>query len=405
MTNALLAFFGVMLLLRWWLFIGAALVHLLRRLPDVPEELDVDVDVLVPAFNEERVLEGTVRSILASDHRRLKVVLIDDGSSDGTAAVMARLARDERVQALILPENIGKADALNAAFATTRAPVIVTVDADTVLDPSAVRFLAGRLSEPGVGAVASNLKVGNRDRLLTRWQSVEYVTGLHIDRRALDVLGCVTTVPGAAGAWRRSAVSRAGGWSHATLTEDTDLTLTLLEQGQEVVFEPRAIAWTEAPVSPYDLLRQRTRWMFGYLQNLWRHRSSFLHSSTLGWIGLPNLLYAHVLVFLLPIPGWIGALRVLQWQGWTPLMVGLGSFLAADLLVSGFAFAADRERLADLAQVPLQRLVWPLLLYLSFARVWLGVVRGEVVPWATPRRLGGLADRASIGTIGEMRDP
>lgn len=404
MLSALLAALATLLAARWWMLVLCAGAHLLRRLPDIPEAVPLDVELLVPAYNEARVLEATVRSALASDHARLRVVIIDDGSTDGTGALAAQLAAEhDRVEAILQPANGGKAAALQAAVAASRADVLVTVDADTVVAPTAVRALAARLLDPRVDAVAGNVKVGNRDRPLTRWQHVEYVTALHIDRRALDVLDCITTVPGAAGAWRRSSVVRAGGWSSDTRTEDTDLTLAMLRQGAHIVFEPRAEAFTEAPGTLGDLIRQRARWMFGYLQCLAKHRAAFFRPTVLGWFGMPNLFYAHFAVFVLPVFGWLTADQVVATAGTRPLWTGLSLFLAGELVLSGWALWVDGESLADLTAVPAQRLAWPVLLYVTFARVWGRVLTAREVPWWSPERQGALADHTVGGGEGAVR--
>lgn len=395
MFDLFLGALATALVVRWWAIVAGALVHLLRAAPPVPEVVDADVALLVPAYNESRVLAGTVASALASDHARLQIVLIDDGSTDDTWAVAQELARTHaHVHAVQMPQNGGKAAALQLGLRSTEASFIVTVDADTILAPDAIRTLAARLLDGTTAAVAGNVKVGNRDRALTRWQNVEYITALHVDRRALDTLGCVTTVPGAAGAWRREAVLAAGGWTTDTRTEDTDLTLAMLRRGERIVFEPRAVAWTEAPTSLGDLLRQRTRWMFGYLQCIWKHRAAFLTPTMLGVFGMPNLAYAHFIVFLLPVPGWLAADRVWTLSGGVePLVAGTAIYLFGEILLSGWAYLVDGEDLHELAHVPGQRLFWPFLLSATFVHVWLRILSGSQVPWWSPQRQGVLADR------------
>src|SRR5207302_4418260 len=131
---------------------------------------------------------------------------------------------------------------------------------DTVIAPDAVSYLVPRFLNPKVGAVAGNAKVGNRVNLWTRWQALEYITSQNFERRALNVLGAVSVVPGAIGAWRTSAVRDAGGYHVDTVAEDADLTIALLQRGYRVEYEDMAIAYSEAPANDKSLMRQRFRW-------------------------------------------------------------------------------------------------------------------------------------------------
>ena len=138
--------------------------------------------------------------------------------------------------------------------------------------------------------------------LWTRWQALEYITSQNFERRALNVLGAVSVVPGAIGAWRTSAVREAGGYHTDTVAEDADLTMALLRHGYRVQYEDLALAYTEAPINANGLMRQRFRWSFGILQSVWKHRSVFARKGALGWVAsaqyrhLPNLAAAGVAV-------------------------------------------------------------------------------------------------------------
>lgn len=374
----------------------------LRRGRPAPAGPLLPVTVVVPAFNEERVLEGTVASLLASDHPDLEIVLVDDGSTDGTALLARRLAeRHPRVRALILPRNGGKAAALNAGIAGSTRPHVVTVDADTLLAPDALRRLCEALG-PGVDAVASNVKVGNRLKWINVWQSLEYVVGLNLHRRAQAGLGCITTIPGAACAFRRDALLAVGGYSTDTVVEDTDLTLTLLEHGRRVVYEPRAVALTEAPDTVGGLFRQRTRWARGYLQCLWKHRRSFLRADTLGWFGMPDLLFVNVLVYGLVPLSVPGLLSLLAPAGASAFLGALASLFALDLAIAAGAYLVDREDLREVPHVPLRRLLWPWFLLAVFAvAAWRTLAGGA--GWGKPARRGLLADAARGGGTGVLR--
>ncbi len=398
--DATMAAAGVALTARLVLLVLTAgwdvLSRRLRPLPERPPDgLDwPEVAVLVPAYNEARVIEATVRSILASDYPRLRVVVIDDGSTDDTWHVVSGLAQgDSRVLGVPQRPNQGKAEALNAGLAACDdLQLVVTVDADTLLDPGAIKLLvAPLLHDPQVASVASNLKVGNRNTWLTRFQSLEYVVGINLGRRAQATLGCITTVPGAAGAFRRQALLEVGGYSPQTRTEDTDLSLDLLRQGWRILFQPLALSFTEAPSTWRGLMHQRTRWMYGYLQNILKHRRAFLRLDSLGWFGMPNLVFLHFLVFPLFLVSLPYMVRVTEWttaQGLVGFALGLWGL---DICLATAAYLVDREDPRDLILAPFQRVFWPFFLLAVFFRVWALVLGRRVVGWHKLVREGDLA--------------
>src|SRR5262249_47217269 len=210
-----------LLALRTLVIVALALWHRRSRAAPRPGPAPAPT-VLVPAYNEEATIGTTLDSLLAQVGGRPEVIVIDDGSTDRTAEVAERAGVRVLRQA-----NSGKWAALNRGVAAARDGVVVAIDADTVLDPHAVARLARWFTEPDFGAVSGTAKVGNRHTLLTTWQHVEYVTGFNLDRRAYAKLNAITVVPGAIGAWRRSALLAVGGYSGRTLAEDCDLTITL----------------------------------------------------------------------------------------------------------------------------------------------------------------------------------
>ncbi len=251
------------------------------------------VAVLIPAYNEETVIVRTIRSVLNSDYKNLRVIVIDDGSSDRTAEVAAAAYSREiaagRLQVLT-KKNGGKAAALNYALDRINEEIYVGIDADTVIAADAISKLIPHFEDPRIGAMAGNAKVGNRVNLWTRWQALEYITSQNFERRALDLMHVVTVVPGAIGAWRTAPVKAAGGYPVDTVAEDADLTMNLLEQRWRVDYEDRALAYTEAPIDAKGLMRQRFRWSFGTLQAVWKHRAAFVRNKAMGLFALPNIL-------------------------------------------------------------------------------------------------------------------
>jgi len=259
------------------------------------------VAVLIPSYNEEKVIVRTIRSVLNSDYHNLHIIVIDDGSTDKTAEVASAAYAAEiaagHVQVLTMP-NGGKAAALNYALDRIAEDVYVGIDADTVIAPDAISKLIPHFEDMCIGAVAGNAKVGNRVNLWTRWQALEYITSQNFERRALDLFHVVTVVPGAIGAWRTAAVKAVGGYPINTVAEDADLTMALLEVPLKVVYEDRSLAFTEAPIDAKGLMRQRFRWSFGILQAIWKHRMAFVRNKAMGLFALPNIL---VFQMLLPL--------------------------------------------------------------------------------------------------------
>jgi cellulose synthase/poly-beta-1,6-N-acetylglucosamine synthase-like glycosyltransferase len=255
------------------------------------ESFEPLVSVIVPAYNEQKVICRTIDSLLASDYPKLEIIVVDDGSTDGTYEIaLERFGHRENVSILTKP-NSGKADALNVGLRNAKGDIVVALDADTIFTTKTISALAHRFADESVGAVAGNAKVGNRVNLVTRWQALEYVTSQNFDRRAFASLNCITVVPGAVGAWRRSLLEQVGGFSSDTLAEDQDLTIEVRKLNYRVGYEENAIAYTEAPDTLKNLAKQRFRWSFGTLQCMWKHRKALFNPKygTLGFVAMPNV--------------------------------------------------------------------------------------------------------------------
>ena len=272
--------------------------------------------VLIPAYNEEAVIVDTVEAALASDYPRLEVLVVDDGSADRTAElVRENFGRDPRVRLLQQP-NRGKPSALNHGLAEATGQVIVSIDADTIVDPEAMPRLVRHFADPKVGAVAGNVKVANRNRWLTRWQALEYITSQNLEKRAFDLLNCIPVVPGAVGAWRADVLRESGGFSGDTVAEDTDLTLTIRRNGWKILYDEDAIGRTEVPETVDTLIRQRFRWTFGTLQAVWKHRDTAGNPKygTLGWVAIPNIfLFQIILPLVSPVIDLLFMLSLVLW--------------------------------------------------------------------------------------------
>ncbi len=363
------------------------------------------VSVLVPAYNEESVIERCVESLLEADYPDLRIVIIDDGSTDHTVeTVQRRWASDPRVT-LLTEENQGKWHAENYALDTIETPIFVGVDADTVIAPDAISWLVQQFKDPRVGAVAGYVEVGNPSSLLTRFQALEYIVGQGLARRAFEVFNGILVVPGAIGAWRTEAVRKAGLYSPSTITEDADLTVAVHRAGYLVRFEEKALAYTEAPERVGALMRQRIRWSLGMLQTSWKHRGALAEGRSVGLISIVDAIWVGFITFLLsPLVYLLGALYLVRagfflvTNGFSGIdtmqLVLLGSVLGlvlVDVITALAAFLLDRRRdLRLVALVPLTRLGYRQLLMVAALRALARAVTGKLYGWNKLRRTGAV---------------
>jgi cellulose synthase/poly-beta-1,6-N-acetylglucosamine synthase-like glycosyltransferase len=348
---------------------------------------------VVPAYNEAAGIAATMRSMIASSYPGpIEVVVVDDGSTDGTADIVRRFGLPGVT--LIRQPNAGKPAALNRGIAEARHDILVLVDGDTVFQPGTIERLVSPMRARDVGAVSGNTKVGNRNGILGRWQHIEYVMGFNLDRRMFDVLGTIPTVPGAIGAFRRAALAAVGGLSAETLAEDTDLTMALCRSPWRVVYEPGAVAWTEAPASLRQLWRQRYRWCYGTMQAMWKHKRALVETGPSGRFGRRCLTYLALYHVLLPlIAPVVDVFSVYGLVFLNPVKVTLFwlSFVLLQALAGGYALWLDRERLRSLWVLPLQQLVYRQLLYLVTIQSVITALVGTRQRWQVIERAGVFA--------------
>ena len=239
------------------------------------------ISVLIPCFNEEENAEETITHALALDYPELEVIAINDGSRDGTAAVLERLAAlHPRLRVIHLAENQGKAVALRTGALLARHEILVCIDGDALLDRHAAHWLVRHFVEdPGVAAVTGNPRIRNRSTILGRVQVGEFSCIVGTIKRAQRTFGRIFTVSGVITAFRRLAVHQVDYWSTDVLTEDIDITWKLYRAGWEVRFEPRALTWILMPETLRGLWKQRLRWATGGAQTLLRNLDAWLQPS------------------------------------------------------------------------------------------------------------------------------
>jgi cellulose synthase/poly-beta-1,6-N-acetylglucosamine synthase-like glycosyltransferase/peptidoglycan/xylan/chitin deacetylase (PgdA/CDA1 family)/spore germination protein YaaH len=374
----------------------------------VPLTYAPGVSVIVPAYNEEKVVVQTIASLLNQKYAgRLEIVLVDDGSADDTALICQEAYGSHPQVSVYKKENGGKASALNYGINLAKHEIVIGLDADTVFDDDTVAELVQPLQHEKVAAVAGNAKVGNRINLVTRWQALEYVTSQNFDRRAFALLDCITVVPGAVGAWRRSVVLEVGGFKEDTLAEDQDLTLDMRRAGYSVRYADGAVAYTEAPDTLRGLAKQRFRWSFGTLQCTWKHRDAFFRTKygSLGWVALPNVfLFQLLLPAISPIADFMFVYSIISVylnagshsidDRLTYALVDLEKvftyyaiFLLVDWLAAVIAFLMEPEEDKQLTWlIFIQRFAYRQVMYWVVVRSFAAALSGRLVGWGKLER-------------------
>jgi peptidoglycan-N-acetylglucosamine deacetylase len=367
-----------------------------RRSTSVPTDFGPAISVLIAAFNEEKVIAATLRAVLANDHPgAIEVLVVDDGSLDRTAAEVEKISReDERVR-FVRQNNRGKAVALQRGLALVQHEFVVFLDADTHVRGDTLRLLVRPMSDGRVVAVSGHVKVGNLRSFIARCQALEYTCGFNLDRRAYDRWNCITVVPGAISALRRSAIAGAGGLSLDTLAEDTDLTLALHKGENRIAYTPDAIAWTEAPETLRTLARQRFRWAYGTLQCLWKHRDKVCNwrYRALGWFSLPSVWFFQILlVALTPVVDFF-LLASLPFGVWRAVLPFVVIFVAMDVILATLACVLERESILHAWRIIPMRLIYrPLLSYVIWKAI-LRAVKGAWVGWGKLERTASVPVR------------
>jgi biofilm PGA synthesis N-glycosyltransferase PgaC len=349
------------------------------------------VTVIVPAYNEGIVIVNSVRSLLQSKYRKIEILIVDDGSTDDTWSIAAKLdSRYKRVRS-IYQQNSGKATALNNAMSQAKGDIVICVDADTIFPPQTIGNLVRHFQDESVAAVAGVIKVGNVNNMLTRWQMLEYTVSIAIDRNAHSYLNSIMIIPGACGAWRKSVVQQAGGFSHSTLAEDCDMTIKIQQLNRyRIVQENDAISYTEAPDFIAALTKQRFRWMFGNIQSLWKHRT-MLFNRKYRWLGMfimPNSLISIIIPLLFwPLLAYLSIQNILN-GNFMILLIYFCITLTIQFIVSAIGLHLARERMTLLWAVPFARFIYgPIRLYILYKTV-ITALRGSYVGWNKLLRAG-----------------
>jgi poly-beta-1,6 N-acetyl-D-glucosamine synthase len=361
------------------------------------------VSIVVPAYNEELNSVRTVNSLLSQDYPQIEIIFVDDGSKDKTFETVHEQFKQNPKVRVFSKANGGKASALNFGIEKANGDFLVCIDADTQLKTDAVSLLMQKFDEENVAAVAGNVKVGNEVNMITKWQSIEYITSQNFDRRAFDLLNCITVVPGAIGAFKKEAVIAAGGFTTDTLAEDCDLTMRLLRKGYIIRNCTSAISYTEAPQTFRQFLKQRFRWSFGVMQCFWKHRDTIFNSKykNFGMIAMPNILiYQIILPILAPLADIILVLSLLAASfgivvaSIPHIILYYFIFTLVDIAGAALAFAYEKENAVKLIWMLPQRLVYRQLMYYILLKSFNKAIKGEMQGWGALKRTGTVKEMA-----------
>lgn len=364
----------------------------------VPANQLPPVSIIVPGYNEEVTVIKTIQSLLKTEYPAFEIIFIDDGSKDKTYELVNSAYGNHPLVKVLTKPNGGKATALNFGINHAQYNFVVCIDADTQLKDDAIYHLMTYFTDEEIGAVAGTVKVGNENNLITRWQSIEYITAQNMDRRAFDLINSITVVPGAIGAFRKSAIFKAGGFTYDTLAEDCDLTMRILKQGYVVKNSDEAIAYTEAPETLSGLLKQRFRWSFGVIQSFWKNRDALFNPKYkfFGMLGMPNILiFQIVLPLFSPLADLIMIFGLFSDKPGKILAYYAG-FVLIDFIVAVIAFWMQKEDYKKLIYIIPQRFIWRQLMYYVLYKSIRKALKGELSGWGALKRTGNVTIKKDV---------
>lgn len=348
------------------------------------------VSILVPGYNESKTLANCIDSLVTQTYPKTEILFINDGSSDDTLTVARRLQKQYKQLRVLDSKHGGKAKALNKGIAAAKGEIVVCIDADSIFMPDTVKQLVLTFQNPEVAAVGGNVKVANRNRLLSRQQALEYITGLTLQRRTFAHLGCMQVISGAIGAFRRDVLREIGGYPSDTVVEDMDVTIELSKRGYKVAYNPQAIAFTEAPETLKDFLKQRYRWTYGGFQVLAKHRKAIWRreANQIGRIGMPYfLIFPWVDVFVSLLFVFTIGRIIFTGQDYALLVVYAAMCVVQALLIV-YALRMDKEDKRLVALALLDTMVYYHLLNYTTLRAGVNYLRKKHTTWNKLQRYG-----------------
>ena len=346
------------------------------------------ISIIVPAYNEEKWISRTIESLLEADYPKKEIIIVDDGSTDNTySKAMQYASKDVKI---FHKENGGKSSAMNYGMLFAKGEIIFTVDGDGVINRQALKSMVAEFTNPEVAGVAGNVKVVNRDNLITHCQALEYVTAINLIKRATAILGVVQVMPGPLTAFRRIVAEQVGKYDKDTLTEDFDITIKILKVGNIVQSNSTGIAYTEAPSTIKGLYKQRLRWYQGNIQTFFKHRN-VISNPKFGLLN--NLIFPLLLIhtFVLPWSGIFslaaGLFAIMQGEIFYVLEISI-FFIILQTLESLLAIDIDKEDRKLALYSPALIYGYKHLLDLIKIKALLDIIFKRKVAWTSVERVG-----------------
>ncbi|HUW66603.1 MAG TPA: glycosyltransferase [Candidatus Nanoarchaeia archaeon] len=388
-------FYGFMfiLILRLVVLCSLSLMYTLLKIKDdikiLKKESDtfIPFSIIVPAYNEEVTISSCIESMLNLDYPSYEVIVVDDGSKDKTLNEASKFLM-KGVQ-VIHQENTGKPGAINMGIKNASGDIIITVDADSKLHPKSLKWISRRFSKnQRLGAVAGNVKIDHSRGVLKILQSLEYTTSINLGRKSQSLFHCVMIVPGAIAALKTEALHKAGYFSSDTFAEDFDITMRILQAGYHVEYESRAVAFTQAPESIEDLMKQRRRWNRGITQVLAKYQCMYMNPKygLAGLVGVPYMWFEQgscILNFFLLSMLITSAFINLQI---TSLTIGILIYWGLTILVSIFAELMDP--MPSIREIIISPLYLPYNIFLDVISMmaFIEEILNITMKWEKPKR-------------------
>ncbi len=392
-----LVIFLFILLIRYFAILFLAYFYMTRYTVESKPGYYPFVSIIVPVYNEGVVLRYSIESLLDIDYPNYEIIIVNDGSTDNTAEIGETMVgyhhgRSSIVKiSLINKPNGGKSKALNAGIQYSEAQFVLCMDGDSQLTPNTLKMAMRHFDDPAVGAVAGNVKVQNRKKMLTDLQALEYLEGLNLARSAQGFIQMVNIIPGPIGVFRKVTLRDAGFYSSDTFAEDADVTLKILAKGWKIIYEPNAIAYTEAPSSIYQLLKQRYRWTRGILQAIRKHKR-YLYNPTVNFnnsfimwsMFYEALIWPAMNIFVnlyFIIVALLYGIHITLFLWWVGIAV-------LDLMSAVFCIAAEKEEFRLVPYAIVYRLFFILLIDVTKAAATVEEFLGIKMTWGKLERTG-----------------
>lgn len=356
-------------------------------------KLEKFISVVIPSYNEEITLENCIKGLIAQTHENYEIVIVDDGSKDQTLKIAYELQekyKDKKIK-VITQKNGGRSSAINLGIKNSDGEIIVCLDADSIFSKDTLHNLSNAFNnDEKLTAICGNVKVSNKDNLLTKCQALDYIGGFNITRRAFSSLNCIQIISGTLGAFKKDKLIEVGGFSPDMITEDMDLTINLATKGYKAMYLPNAIAYTEAPEDIKGFYKQRYRWDFGMFQVIRKYKSFLFSDSNnlMSLLGLPYIIiYVTcniVITFIL-----IGILiySIIYENILYTLIPSILMVMTYNFIINAYSIYIDKEDLKMLWLIPIFTIYDQLINFIKI-KALIDFLKGKKASWNKLERLG-----------------